>query len=252
MNFIIQENFPIFSQLRYNSSMSDLSQLFPQNLYHSYVIEGEPENTGVLLLEFLKEKGLIDESNSDLLFQTYEAFTIADSGEIKDWYSRSGISNNKRICIIATKFINTQAEQTLLKILEEPKDNMHFFVILPDASILASTILSRVHVLKIEKLEDIDLQKKVNSFLKLTPKERVAMVALIVKENKDENNSGKLRSYATSFVNELEKIYYQKFKKENRNNQIKFALEELQKSRGYLSSSGASVKMILEHLALVL
>lgn len=252
MSFIIRESFPIFIQLMYNDSMSDFTQVFPENLYHSYVIEGEPENTGILLLKFLKERELIDEENSDLLFQKYEAFTMDDSGEIKDWYSRSGVSNGKRVCIIATQFINREAEQTLLKILEEPKENMHFFVILPDASILADTIISRVHVLKMKKPEDTDLQKSVNSFLSSTSKKRIDIVALIIKENKDENNSGKLRSYATIFVNELEKIYYQKFKKEKNNKQIKFVLEELQKSRGYLSTSGASVKMILEHLSLVL
>ncbi|MFA5792229.1 MAG: hypothetical protein WC884_04340, partial [Candidatus Paceibacterota bacterium] len=65
-------------------------------------------------------------------------------------------------------------------------------------------------------------------------------------------NSGQLRYYATSFVNEIESIIYQKFKKDRNNEKIKFTLGELQKSREYLGTPGASVKMILEHLALVI
>jgi len=85
-----------------------------------------------------------------------------------------------------------------------------------------------------------------------SPKQRIDKVALIVKENKSEENSGQLRFYAISFVNELESIFYQKFKKNIKDSKIKFILEEIQKARGYLSTPGASVKMILEHLALVI
>jgi hypothetical protein len=60
---------------------------------------------------------------------------------------------------------------------------------------------------------------------------------LIVKENKSEENSGQLRFYAISFVNELESIFYQKFKKNIKDSKIKFILEEIQKARGYLKYS---------------
>lgn len=227
-------------------------KLFPQNLYHSYVIEGEPETTGALLLEFLESRGLAESKSPDVLFQIYESFTMDNSGEIKDWHSRRGIGNGKKICILATKFINRQAEQTLLKIIEEPAINTHFFIIVPDTSLLLDTIISRVHVVKTKQLVDIDLQKLILSFIASTPKDRIDKVAVIIKENKSDENSGQLRSYATTFVNELESIFYQKFKKNRNDENIIYILGELQKSRGYLSTSGASVKMILEHLALVI
>jgi hypothetical protein len=230
----------------------NLEKLFPENLYHSYVIEGDPEKTGVLLLEFLEMKGITEKQNPDVLFQVYESFTMDNSGEIKDWHSRRGIGENKKICIIATNFINREAEQTLLKIIEEPSESTHFFIIVPDSSVLLETIISRVHVVKTKQLVDIDLQKLVSSFISSTPKDRIDKIAVIIKENKDEENSGKLRSFATQFVNEIESVFYQKFKKDRNNKQIKFILDELQKSRDYLSTSGASVKMILEHLALVI
>jgi len=232
--------------------MDIFEKLFPKNLYHSYVIEGEPSRTATELLKFLEVRGEIERQSPDVLCQIYESFMMDDSGEIKDWHSRCGISKSKKVCIIATKFINREAEQTLLKIIEEPAINTHFFIIVPDASLLAETILSRVHLIKIKQSSDIDIQKDALRFISSSPKDRINKVALIIKEKKDEENSGQLRYYATSFVNEIESIIYQKFKKDRNNEKIKFALGELQKSREYLSTPGASVKMILEHLALVI
>ena len=227
-------------------------KLFPKNLYHSYVIEGEPSRTATKLLKFLEVRGEIERQSPDVLCQIYESFTMDDSGEIKNWHSRLGISKSKKVCIIATKFINREAEQTLLKIIEEPAVNTHFFIIVPDASLLAETILSRVHLIKTKQSNDIDIKKDAFHFISSSPKDRINKVALIIKENKDEENSGQLRYYATLFVNEIESIIYQKFKKDRSDEKIKFTLGELQKSREYLSTPGASVKMILEHLALVL
>ena len=232
--------------------MDIFEKLFPKNLYHSYVIEGEPSRTATELLKFLEVRGEIERQSPDVLCQIYESFMMDDSGEIKDWHSRCGISKSKKVCIIATKFINREAEQTLLKIIEEPAINTHFFIIVPDASLLAETILSRVHLIKIKQSSDIDIQKDALRFISSSPKDRINKVALIIKEKKDEENSGQLGYYATSFVNEIESIIYQKFKKDRNNEKIKFALGELQKSREYLGTPGASVKMILEHLALVI
>jgi len=232
--------------------MSVFEKLLPLNLYHSYIVEGEPNTTAKELLNFLEVRGDIEKNNADILFQVYESFTINDSREIKDWHSKLGITNGKRICVIATKFINREAEQTLLKIIEEPAFNTHFFIIIPDSSVLLPTIISRTQIIKIEQQGDKDIKKEALSFIGLKTKERVDMVALIIKNNKDEENSGQLRYYATSFINEVESIFYQKWKIDRNNKEIQFILEELKKCRGYLSTQGASVKMILEHLALVI
>jgi DNA polymerase III delta prime subunit len=235
--------------------MNTFEELFPQDLYHSYVIEGEPNTTAIELLNFLEVRGVIEHQSPDVLYQIYESFTMDDSSQIKEWHSQLGIGKNKRVCIIATKFINHEAEQTLLKIIEEPAENTHFFIVVPDSSALLGTILSRVHIIRTEisnKSDVTDLKKIVSEFIKSNLGERIKKVAVIIDENKDKENSGQLRYYATSFVNELESIYYQKFTKDKNNAELKFTLNELQKSREYLSTPGASVKMILEHLALVI
>lgn len=227
-------------------------KLFPKDLYHSYLIEGDPEKVAVELLAFLEMRGEIEKKSPDVLCQVYESFAIDDSGEIKNWHSRLGVGQKKKICIIATKFINREAEQTLLKIIEEPAKDTHFFIIVPDTSVLLPTIISRCHIVKTEQSNDKNLQKIAQDFVVSGPKKRLSVVLEIIKENKSDENSGQLRAYATMFINEIEKIYYQKFKKNKNDKNIKYILNELQKNREYLSTPGASVKMILEHLALVI
>lgn len=231
--------------------MNTFEKLFPENLYHSYVVEGDVESTTALLVEFLQNREKRDKGVPDILCQTYESFGMDNTGDIREWHSRKGLGG-KKICIIATKFINREAEQSLLKIIEEPADNAHMFIVVPDSSILLDTIISRVHVVKNEKGENNGLKKLATSFTTLSPKGRIEVIAKIIKENKDEENSGQLRFYATAFVNELEIIFHRIFKKNRSDNKARFILEELQKSREYLSTPGASVKMILEHLALVI
>jgi DNA polymerase III delta prime subunit len=230
----------------------DLEKLFPADLYHSYVVEGEPNLTKEKLLDFLVSRGEINKSSPDVICQMYESFTMDDTSQIKDWHSRLGVSNGKKVCIIATKFINREAEQSLLKIIEEPAVNTHFFIIVPDSSLLLDTIISRTHLIKPSQTKDLEIKKSVSLFISSNPAERIKKVAEIIEKNKDKENSGQLRYYVTQFVNEIESLIYQKFKKNIKDYKAKFVLGELQKSREYLSTPGASVKMILEHLALVI
>ena len=232
--------------------MDIFNNLFPKDLYHSYIIEGDPENLPLMLLEFLKERGDIEMGNKDVLCEQYDSFTIDDSSRIKEWHSEKGITEKKKICIIGTKFINREAERTLLKIIEEPARNTHFFIIVPNASILLDTIRSRAHIVKILADKNILPTKSAKDFITSSSKDRIELVGSLIKEYKDNENSGNLRYRATELINELEKSIYTKWKNDKTNLKLQFILNELTKSRDYLSTPGASVKMILEHIALVL
>ncbi len=228
--------------------MEDFEKIFPQELYHSYVVEGNPDKTTTKLVDFLKDRGEIEEKSPNLLIQTYESFTMKDSGQIKEWHSQLAFGSGKKICIIATKFINHEAEESLLKIIEEPGHNTHFFIILPDSSVLLETILSRVQVVKDK---EIDKENKIaESFVSLKTKERMTLIDNFIKENTDVDNSGKLRHSAINLINQLENIFYSKFKSDIFNEKNKKVLEEIKKSRNFLKLPGSSVKYILQNLAL--
>jgi hypothetical protein len=77
-------------------------------------------------------------------------------------------------------------------------------------------------------------------------------VANIIKKYKDKESSSNLRFVAIQFINEIEKIIFFKFKKDQKDKNFQFVLGEIEKSRDFLNLPGAGVKMILENLALVI
>lgn len=252
MNSTTRVSFQIYSQLRYNRYMNSLSDLFPEDLYHSYIVEGDPVITAPLLRDFLEGRSDIGKDNPDILCQSYDSFTINDTARIKDWHTNRGVTDRKRVCIIGTKFINHEAEQSLLKIIEEPNVGTHLFIIVPNASLLLDTIRSRTHLVKIENKTESPFEKVASVFISATKAGRLEIVADLIESNKNNENSGGLRFQATELLNEIEKVVYLKFKENKDDEHTQFILEELQKNRLYLSTPGASVKMILEHIALVL
>lgn len=227
--------------------MNNLEELFPENLYHTYIIEGEIDFTVPLLREFLLSRG-----HKDFLQENYDSFTIADSAKIKQWHSEMATTNGKRICILSTKFINREAERALLKMLEEPAIDTHFFIVVPNTNLLLDTIRSRAHIIRLNNNENNLQLKNAKTFLSTSIDQRLDIVAKMIEESKDEETSGGIRYRATDLINGLEQLFHEKFKNDKNNNEIQFILKELEKSRDYLSISGSSVKMILEHIALVL
>jgi len=232
--------------------MKNFNNLFPEDLYHSYVVEGNPEEISFLIRKLLEDRGEINLQSPDVLVNIYDSFSMEDSQNIKEWYKNKPTDGKKKVCVVGTKFINREAEQSLLKIIEEPTNNTHFFIVVPDASLLLGTILSRVHLIKIDTTDSILENEFALTFLKSSPSIRIEKIADIIKEFKDSENSGGLRYKAITIINSLERIIYKKWKLDLNNEDIKFILNELKNCREFLGTPGASVKMILEHIALVI
>lgn len=232
--------------------MDSLHSLFPKNLYHSYIVEGTPEVLVFSLQKMLQERGDIEMHSADVLCQVYEAFSVDDSKKIKEWHSEKALGSAKRVCIIGAKFINHDAERTLLKILEEPQPGTHFFIVVPNKSLLLDTILSRAHVVRVDEESGSTSEKSAQEFFNARPKQRIDLVAELIDLHKDSTGSGSLRYSAMHLINDLEKIIYERFKKNMSDGNAQFKLHELALAREYVSLPGASVKMILEHISLVL
>ena len=223
--------------------MINFETLFPENLYHSYVVEGEPDIVASQL------HGYLSKQSSDILFQKYDSLNIADCSYIKEWHNTKGNTSGKRMCILSVKFINREAEQALLKMIEEPALDTHFFLVVPNRNNLLDTIRSRTHTIRISQ---DSVSKLGQEFLALQIKDRLEMVAKLMEAHKDDEDSGGRRYEATNLLNAIEKVIYEKLKNNKNDESVQFALGEIEKGRTYLSTPGASVKMILEHIALVI
>ena len=231
----------------------DIRTFFSKDLYHAYVVETSDETIVENLTVFLKDTHG-DTKNIDFFTQTYDSFTQADSKLLKEWHAHKAISDGRRICIIDTKFITTEAQHALLKMLEEPQEGTHFFFVVPDASFLLDTVRSRVIVVTMRDTDMKTIQSKSSyeRFVSGSLSDRFSHIATMIESYKDTEGSALLRNGAITFLKELEEYFYIVFKKDINDTHIQFVLTQIVHTRDYLSSPGASVKMILEHIALII
>lgn len=219
-------------------------KLEKENLHHAYLL---PSDTSILpnFLKYLESLGFLAPGNPDFFIKQTETFTIDDAREIKSFQSQMAVSGDKKIILIVTEYLSHQSQHALLKVFEEPSPGVHFFLITPVVSVLLPTLKSRLFILNREEGdENEELSKRAEKFLKAEKEDRIAMVTKIVKEFDKEETSTPLKVYTVSFLNEIEKQVSKKADKS------KFDLEVLWKVKDYIHDQGASVKNLLETLAL--
>jgi DNA polymerase III delta prime subunit len=138
--------------------------------------------------------------------------------------------------VISTNFITKDAQNSLLKIFEEPRADSVFFLIMPEGTELLPTLKSRMIIIK--GLAGKNSLFQVEDFLNAKIGKRFDMISKILKDIKDEK---KTKADIIVFVKELEKS-------------VKglTAIEDIEKALSYLNDEAPSIKVILEHLALVL
>lgn len=224
---------------------------FSQELHHSYLIEGDPIILPNELLSFLESRGDIKIKSSDVLFQIHDSFTVDESRFVILWNNEQAIGD-KKICIIGAKSLTHEAQHSLLKMLEEPATNTHFFLILPNIDTLLPTLKSRAQSIKVDEKESLFYKKQAELFINMNTEERLAHVAKIIKDHEDDESSASLRQDAIYLLSSIESAMYKNFKKNINSKELEYALVEIQKCREFASTPGASVKMLLEHIALVI
>lgn len=214
-------------------------------LHHAYVLDGYSEEISQELLSFLEDELNIHTSrNPDIISLEYETLGIDDARRIKEMQSRKSIGEDKQIFILKFNFITREAQNSLLKVLEEPTARTHFFLIVPSKRIFLPTLLSRVLVVSSEAKDakgEIDVFKFVSS----NSVKRIKLLDNIIEE--------KNKLQAILFLNDLESVFHESLEKGKwTGHELAQVFSEIEKGRNYLYARSPSVKMILEHLSLTL
>lgn len=213
--------------------------------HHAYFIHSFKDSVD-RLREYLKSKFNIDHAqNPDFYHEKFDSFGINESRALKERHSSKGYTeDSKRIFIIEISNITHEAQNALLKIFEEPHENSHFFIIMPSAELLLPTLRSRLHILPREINEnDSDKLNEIKKFLKLSKKEKIDYVDDIAKRISDEEIN---KSSAIDFLNNLSQVMYEDRDKN------KVALQAIIKALDYINDRSASVKQLLEFVALAI
>ncbi|HEY4484073.1 MAG TPA: hypothetical protein VI752_02790 [Candidatus Paceibacterota bacterium] len=206
--------------------------------HHSYVYVNEDSTPLLELLQSNFSDLFIDNLNHpDLWIRNYTTFTIEDSRDLKK-FNQTKASLNNKIALISANSITAEAQQSLLKVLEEPYPGVMIFLVLPNINLLLPTIMSRVEILEIENKSMVK-NKEALHFLSLSISERLLLLEEWRKKDVAEN-----RLWATGLLNGIE-MYI-------KNNNINNGLLSILNIKKYISDQSFSFRLAFLYLALAL
>jgi len=230
--------------------------------HHSFVIEAEAEE-GIEVAEAWAEKelGMKIENNPDVAVLRYGLFSVEDARNVCDIAAGAPFAGEYKVLIIAASRAYHEAQNALLKLFEEPPAGMYLFLIMPSLGGLLPTLQSRVQILNVKGFRNptsnVGFPKPHTSeaaeeFLKASKEKRSAIIKKLT-SGKDEEEKRELRDEAIGIMNGVEAIAYQ-----HRGDTLRFPqgitslLNDIATLRSNLYDRSAPVKMIFEHLSLVI
>lgn len=196
------------------------------------------------VLELLAAQGVETKGNSDIYVREYSRFGIDDARELRE-RSQLRPSGERRYFVIATPTMTSDAQNALLKTLEEPPADAHFFFIVTSPQSLLATLRSRAQILELENTAR-DGQVDATSFLAANASKRLDMLSVLLE--KDDDDRRDLRPIF-SFLALLEERLAKH--REGLHAARGEGVEAVYRARKYIGDKGALVKPLLEQVALV-
>ncbi len=242
--------------------MSIKEHLDKDNLHHAYLIESGKDEALPIIFDFIKSLKIKIENNPDLVQIYTDSFKIEDARNLKIYGNQKGYSSSKKIFIIFANNFLLEAQNSLLKLFEEPIENTYFFVITPDTSNILKTLLSRFYFISAKP--DVTLEVKdalgrspmgeAEKFIKMPLKNRLDFIKemLSEKDTEDEEEVVVLdsnRAKILRFLNSLEYSLHKNIKKGAIDVKV---FEHIFKTREILRMPGSSPKTLIESVALVI
>jgi hypothetical protein len=156
---------------------------------------------------------------------------------IQHAYRRPDGDTELRTILIATEFITEEAQQALLKIVEEPPLSTAFVFVIPEGYSFLPTLESRFE--RVGSIGEMTPDETFSEFLEASYRDRITQIEEVTKK-KDHIWQAKLKRGLVAYM------------KDGTTTLPVSTLRELEYVSRTLLTRGASNKMLLEHLALSL
>lgn len=205
----------------------------------SYLIEGNAHSLEKLL-DKLTAENIIERGNPDLYARAFYSFGIDDAREIRDRAEKKALAREGRVFVIFAPGMTTDAQNALLKTIEEPTAGSLFFLIVPSPHMLLPTLRSRMQTLRLEhNVSESDAQ----TFFAATSAQRLEMVKEIYEHEDEGRDMGKV----IAFLRSLEESCASKKPSAERDE----GLRAIYRARKYVGDKGSLLKALLEQVALL-
>lgn len=194
------------------------------------------------VLALLEQSGIRTLGNPDVYLREYLHFGINEARELRERASLRAIRDGVRIFIVVCPGMTLEAQNALLKTIEEPVGNATFFLIVPTPETLLPTLLSRLQTLQLSGEDVLRGRVDARAFVSASGQKRISMLKPLL--DRDENDRRDLGS-VIAFLSDLERVIASHALKSGE------GLRAIYRARKYVTDKGALTKHLLEQVALL-
>lgn len=192
-----------------------------------------------LVLASLAQEGVAAQGDADLYVRAYARFGVEEARELRERALLRPVSRMRRMFVIAAPTLTSEAQNALLKTLEE--SNALFVFVTPSPYLLLPALRSRAQMLGISSLRNVQDAER---FLHAPPAERLELLKpLLEKDDEDKRDLRPILAFLSSLEHALGARVQDAGAREG--------LESVYRARMYLADKGALVKPLLEQVALI-
>ena len=195
------------------------------------------------LFALLRAENIAIENNPDIFIREYKQFGIDEALDLH-MRSRSRGLNGRRVFVVVSAGMTSEAQNALLKTIEEPVADALFFFCVQSPQTLLSTVRSRSQILSLSRDTVTRGVIDVREFLQSLPARRIELLKpLLGKDTDEKRDIGAI----IEFLADLERsvTFYKDPQKQ------RTFLETIYAARKYMTDKGALVKPLLESVALL-
>ncbi len=225
--------------IRYNTGMNSV-------VHHAIVFHG-PGALNAARKRAAFVLGVAEPVHPDLTEFIHDAFGIDESRTLKERAAQRPMLGEVQVFVVATHIVTHHAQNSLLKLLEEPVPGTHFFFALSGPMALLPTVLSRVRTEYAgDQADELDVAT-FEAYLDATPAKRIKLVEhYYSKLEKD-------RIGTIAFIEGLERTLHRMMhQKGTLDARAAARARRVLEVHGYVASPSFSPKLLLEYLSLVL
>src|SRR3989338_421223 len=207
----------------------------------AHLVRGGVEMVEPILFS-LKNMGIDVYGNPDIYTREYVKLGIEGARQLRRRATSRAIKEKQRIFIIVSSGMTTEAQNALLKSLEEPRAGASFYFVVSSPDTLLPTLLSRVQILS---FANYSAQKEIinaDEFIRSAKAKRIEMLKQILPKDKEVRDVGAIIAFLSSLERALGK---------NGARKAKEGLEAIYRARKYVADKGSMLKSLLEQVALL-
>ena len=235
----------VYCILRYTDFMS-LRDITIDRLHHAYFLEGERNQMIAEVLGLLEVLSIPTRGNPDFHLHELDQFLLEHAHLLREKQQFHSVGGGRKIFLVAFNTILHEAQNALLKTLEEPTEGTHFFFTSRSQEVLLPTVRSRMNIIQLPVASCQLPEDAGEEFLAAGLPERMKMIEPMTKAKTDDKSEAK--EGARDFLESLERALYQKMSRSDLD--ISHVLARVISAKRTLSERAPSLKLLLEHLAL--